>query len=263
MTVGATARFRRGNGEVLLVDCDVTFGDVAIALDVAPTATAARVATRNAPFDRESFREQLIAHESGAFILPAPARAGEQLRVQPDELEALVTFGACMFDYVIVDTPGTFNEAVAAGLSVADHAIVATSFERSSVKNAALLLSVLREEDYPEDRVLVVANHTQPEPAMDAAEMAAILCVGAVWEVPYDSAVRRSTQAGKPVTMMQPKSPASASLRALAGRIATSPEKIDRRNGVRGPQSQRGGRSLQDRLHLAFSRARLPLASGQ
>src|SRR5205814_5612424 len=109
------------------IDFDTKFGDVALAMDVESHHSTARAAAYLDSMDRETFKERLVEHHSGAFVLPAPPQFGEWLAVEPEALERLVQFTSQFFDYVIVDTPGTYNDAAASAIAVADHLIIVTS----------------------------------------------------------------------------------------------------------------------------------------
>lgn len=238
---------------VLIIDFDTTFGDVGLSLDVDSRVTAAEMANDLGDFDRDSFKAMLIPHESGAFVLPAPARVGEWLSVSPEKLANLVEFAASMFDYVIVDTPGAFNDAVAAALEIADHAFIVTSMEITSVKNTSMLLDVLASAGYPQDRTLVMVNHTISDPGVTVVDVVPTLNRESVWEVPFDPNIRRGTQAGRPVVLLDPKSLGGKSLRALAHRIATEPDNIDRRAAVRAPK-HKSDLAIGSRLRDAMKR---------
>ena len=229
----ATALAREKKQSVLIVDFDTSFGDVALGLNVNPTMTTARMARAYRDMDRNEFRSEMILHESGAFVLPAPARLGEWLSVRPSDLQEMVTYAAELFDYVLVDTPGAYNDAVSAGIEIADHALIVSSLEITSAKNTALLLEALRSEGYAEERTVVVANHTVADTGFTPVDLAAMLGRPAIWEVPFDPQMRRATQNGTPLAGHNPNAPASVSLRALAGRLATEPDRIERRQSMR------------------------------
>ena len=249
----AAALAAEAMSSVLIIDFDTTFGDVGLSLDVDSSITAAEVAMDLGAFDRDAFKATLIPHESGAFVLPAPAHVGEWLSVSPEKLGQLVEFAASMFDYVIVDTPGAFNDAVAAALELADHAFIVTSMEITSVKNTAMLLEVLAAAGYPEDRTLVMVNHTIADPGVTVVDVVPSLNRESVWEVPFDPNIRRGTQAGRPVVLLDPKSLGGKSLRALAHRIASEPDNIDRRAKVREPKNK-GDHAIGSRLREAMKR---------
>jgi pilus assembly protein CpaE len=232
---------------VLIIDFDTTFGDVGLAMDIDTHHTAARAAAYLDSLDREAFKEKLVEHDSGAFVLPAPPQFGEWLAVEPEALERLVHFTSEFFDYVIVDTPGAYNDAVASAISVADHLFIVTNMERSSVKNTRLLLEVLQEEDYPDERILVIANHTVGNSGIDVTEVAPQLGRHSIWEIPFDSAMRLASQEGRPIVLWNATSRSSQSLRTLAGRLATEPDNIERRKEVRAARVPEPI-SLRDRL---------------
>lgn len=256
----AAALAQNPGNHVLIIDFDMSFGDVGLAMNVRNEVTTAQAARDMTEADREEFKEMVVEHPSGAFVLAAPSRVGEWLKVTPEQLESLVETAAAMYDYVILDTPGAFNDAVAAAMDLADNVLVVTSLELSSVKNTALLLQVLDEEGFDESRTLVVANCTALDTGIGMADLVPSLKREAIWKVPFDEAVRKGSQLGKPVVVQDAKSPASLSIRALASRIETSPNQIDRRSVVRDEGAIGQGTGLRDRLRLALSRVGLNAA---
>ncbi|MBI5948614.1 MAG: AAA family ATPase [Chloroflexi bacterium] len=255
----AAALAGEAHSSTVIVDFDTNFGDVGLAFDVHGDYTAGDLASGLDSLDRESFKDSLVLHESGAYVLPAPRHVGDWLHVEPEQLEALVDAAASMFDHVIIDTPGAFNDTVAAALALADHAFIVTSLEVTSIKNTALLLDLLKEEEYPEERILVIVNNTSPDPGVTAMDVAHGLNAPSVWEVKFDNDLRHGTQVGRPAATGKDKSAGAQSLRALALRIATSPDQIDRRAAVRGQASQNTAQ-LADRLRKAMTRVPLGMA---
>ena len=241
---------------VLIVDFDTTFGDVGLALDTKSPATVAQAALDLSQMDADTFKESLSEHESGAFVLSAPAHVGEWLQVQPSELEALVEVGASLFDYVVVDTPGAYNDAVAAAVAVSDNLLIVSSLEVTSVKNTAMLLAILETEGYPEGRLQVVVNNTSLETGLKITDTAPVLERTSLWNIPYDAEMRRSTTHGNALVLRKPDSLTSQSIRALARRIATEPDRIDRRKTLREESPQRRA-SFRSRLRAALGRERL------
>jgi pilus assembly protein CpaE len=254
----ATTLATEVKSSVLLVDFDTLFGDVALHLDLGPDP---RARLDPADLDFQSFKSTLAAHESGAYVLGGSRRAEGWLPIRAEELESLVEFAAGMFDYVVVDTPGARDDALAAGLAVADHALIVTSLELASARNTALLLDALRDEGFPEGRAVVIANHITPAANLQPADLAPVFELESMWVIPHDPAVLRATQSGRPVATSHPRSPASLSLRALAHRIAVEPDRIDRRQAVRGSRTSAGD-GLRLRLEDALSRARGRVPAG-
>ncbi len=222
----AAAIAARGEQSVLLIDLDTRFGDVAIMLNVTPEYTVSEVAMQPEYLDREVFPRVLLRHESGAFVLPAPRDYRSWLNCSPEHIQRLIRFAATMFDVVILDTPGTFNDVVGAALDVADRAVVITSSDLSSIKNTALMVEHFALKGRPEDSVLVTLIHGHSEPGPGRAEVEFAIGHPVNFEIPFDREVRRATQAGVPVTQYRPGSPAARVYEALAASLAGYPAPV-------------------------------------
>jgi pilus assembly protein CpaE len=230
----ASSLAHENKGSVLLIDLDPDFGDAGILLDLNTNYSTARAARDQGDFEFESFKRALSLHESGAYLLGAPQRFHERLGTTPEDLKSLVAFASQAFDYVILDTPCTLDDLVITAFNSADVTLLTTTLEFASLRNAALLLENMVYEGTPRERVVVVANHTDSLSAFSPGDAAEVLERQSVWEIPFDPAMPKSTQVGRPLTLSQPKSLASMSLRALASRLGEHPDRIDRRITVRG-----------------------------
>ena len=61
-------------------------------------------------------------------------------------------------DYIVIDTPGTFNEIIAATLELADIILLMTSMDIASIKDTALALEVLRAANFSEAKIKLTSN---------------------------------------------------------------------------------------------------------
>jgi pilus assembly protein CpaE len=230
----ASSLSKDNRGSVLLVDLDPDFGDAGILLDLNTNVSTARLAREQARLEFESFKRSLSLHESGAFLLGAPQSFSERLATSPEDVQQLLAFASQAFDYVLVDTPCMLTDTIVAALNAADVTLVTTTLEFGSLRNTTLLLQEMVYEGIRPERAVLVANNIDPTVGFSIGDAAEVLERDAIWEVPFDRAMPRSTQLGTPLTMSNPKSPASKSLRALASRLGEDPSRIDRRLAVRG-----------------------------
>lgn len=219
----AAAIAARGEHSVLLIDLDTRYGDVAIMLDVAAAYTVSEVAIDESCLDREVFFRVLLQHESGAWVLPAPRDYRSWLNVTPEQIQRLIRFAATVFDVVICDTPGTYNDVVGAALEVSDRVVAVTSADPASLKNAALLVDHLRARGRPDDSVLVTLIHGHDEPGPGRAGVEFVIDHPVNFEIPFDPAVRKATQLGVPVVRHRPGSPAARVYEALAATVGGYP----------------------------------------
>jgi pilus assembly protein CpaE len=223
----AAAIAQGGRQSVLLIDLDTRFGDVAIMMDIAAEYTVSEVAREVEGLDRETFRKLLLRHDSGACILPAPRDYRSWLSCSPEQIQDLVRFAAGMFDVVILDTPGTFNDVVAAAVGVADRVVVVTSSELSSLKNTALLLEHFSLKGLAEEQVIVTLIHGHDQEGPDRADVEFAIGHAVDHEVPFDRNVRKATQLGAPVVTWRASSPAAVVFARIAAHAAGSPDSLD------------------------------------
>ena len=221
---------------VLVMDMDTRFGDIAIMLDMEPRFTISDVAEHANSLERDSFRRALMEHESGAFVLAAPKHPSEWANVTADQMKAIVEFAAHQFDYVILDTPGTFNDIVATSIEVADRVLVVSSLDMASIKDTVHMLDLLEAEGYPQERLLLVINQVNRATTVKVTDVPRIVHQDVFWSIPYDEHVLLANSLGSPIVMTRPKSAAAKQLRALALKITTG-QVVEPRSLGRGLRS--------------------------
>jgi pilus assembly protein CpaE len=231
----AAAIAKHTDNSVLIIDLDTRFGDVAIMLDIEPRFTVAQLAAGVATLDRETFKSALVQHESGVFVLPSPKHPNEWRSVEAADIKELVQFAARMFDYVVLDTPGAFNDIVGTALEAATQVLVVTSVDMASIKDTSFILDLLESESFPEDRLMLVVNHANGANTIRAGDIERVLRKPVFWEIPHDSEVTLATQVGKPVVITKPRSRAALNFIGLATRIAGKPvaKKAEQRSLLR------------------------------
>jgi len=201
---------------VCLLDMDTRFGDVAIMMDVAVEASIADVARKIDDIDRDKIRDYLVKHHSGVSILPAPLHPTEWRNMTPQHIEKIVELLAQTHDYVVIDTPGTFNELIAATLELANLILLVTSMDIASIKDTALALEMLRAAGISEDKVKLMINHSTAANSLREEDVSRVLEYDVFWRIPHDLSVSSSTQLGQPIVMAKPYARVSRSIIELA-----------------------------------------------
>ena len=216
----ATALVRATSSTVVLVDMDTRFGDVAIMMDVAVEQSIADLARRIDDMDRDTVRDYLVRHHSGVMILPAPLHPTEWRNVTPQQITKIINLLAQTHDYVIVDTPGTFNEIVAATLEAASLILLVTSMDIASIKDTALALEMLQSAAVSEDKVKLMINHSTAANTLREDDVERVLEYKVFWRIPHDLNVATSTQLGQPVVITKPYARVSRSITDLAAALS-------------------------------------------
>jgi pilus assembly protein CpaE len=201
---------------VCLLDMDTRFGDVAIMMDVAVEASIADVARKIDEIDRDKIRDYLVKHHTGVSILPAPLHPTEWRNMTPQHIERIVELLAQTHDYVVIDTPGTFNELIAATLELANLILLVTSMDIASIKDTALALEMLRAAGVSEDKVKLMINHSTAANSLREEDVSRVLEYDVFWRIPHDLSVSSSTQLGQPIVVAKPYARVSRAIIELA-----------------------------------------------
>jgi pilus assembly protein CpaE len=201
---------------VTLVDMDTRFGDVAIMMDIAVEHSIADLGRRVDELDRESIKESLARHHTGVSILPAPLHPTEWRNLTPQHIEKIVDMLAQGHDWVVIDTPGTFNEIIAMTLELADIILLVTSMDIASIKDTALALEMLRAADVSEDKVKLVINHSTSANSLREEDVERVLEYQVTWRIPHDYNVASANQLGIPIVTAKPYARVSRAITDLA-----------------------------------------------
>lgn len=217
---------------VVLVDLDTRFGDAALTLDVAVEASVTELVRDLPHVERDQLRSYLAEHASGVMLLPAPPNPTDWSSIAVEDIERVIALLASTFDYVIVDTPGTFNDIVASAIEHAGTVLVVTSLDVVSVKDTWLALEMLESWGVPGEHLKLVTNRTGPHSVVSEADVAAALGREPLVRIPYDRAVSAASAVAQPVVLARPKSAFSRGVAELAGLL--DGETPARRGGLFG-----------------------------
>ncbi len=239
----ATALVQKTNQSVTLVDLDTRFGDVAILMDIPVERSIADLALPEEEISREMLQDCLYTHNTGVTILPAPVRPTDWRNVHAGHIERVVTLLAQTYDYVILDTPGTFNDIVARALELATLVLLVATVDLASLKDTLLALDMLRSWNFPQEKVKLVINATNEASNIQPQEVKRMLGREVFWSIPYDRNISTATQLGMPVVVTKPGTKASESLVELAHVLSGV---LPQREGQQ--QQKRDGKGLFGRI---------------
>ena len=198
--------FAVGEDAVAIVDADLLFGDVALLLQMDPVRTLAEAAAQMDDLSEARLDAFLLRHESGLRVLPAPSHPAAADGVAPKAVVQVVEKMRCLYHYVVVDTGGVLDDVVLTLLDHADDVILAVDMDLPSVKNAKVVLGILRTWGYPMGRLRLVVNRINAKARFDLVELERSLGLPAAAAIPSDHLVSRSVNAGVPVVALSPRS---------------------------------------------------------
>ena len=213
-----------GRREVCLVDLDLAFGDVAIALQLFPTHTIADAVPLGDTLDFTGLHSLLTQHSPGLSALVAPIDPGSASTIPAELVGRILNLLRDHFDYVVIDTPPAFDDQVLAAFDVSDVVALIATLDIPALKNLKLTLETLDLLNYPRERWKVVLNRADSKVGLVASEVEKTLKATIASQIPSSREVPAAINRGVPIVLDQPKHSVSVAIREFAERyvVATS-----------------------------------------
>jgi pilus assembly protein CpaE len=215
----AVALAQRGK-EVVLVDLDLQFGDIGLAMDLSPERTITDLMKAGPPFDHEKIDRHLLRHPSGVKVLIAPTRPDQAGALSVDYLRDVYAALRTMSDYVIVDTPPGFTAEVIATIDVSSDICMIGMLDSLSLKNMKLGLETLELMGYETGNVTLILNRSDSSVGILPEDVSTIIGRAPEVAVPSDREIPRSINEGTPIVASKPGSGVAKAFEALADRYA-------------------------------------------
>ena len=232
------------DANVVLVDLDLQFGDIGLALGLSPERTMYDLMKAGPPFDHEKLDRHLIRHSSGVKVLIAPTRPDQASSVSIDHMRDVYASLRTMADVVIVDTPPGFTPEVIATIDVSSQICMVGMLDSLSLKNTKLGLETLDLMGYDTDRVALVLNRADSRVGITPDDVSTIVGRAPDVFVPSDREIPRSINEGLPIVASKPHSGAAKAFRTLADRFGQTPKPAPpqptQTSGVRALIGRRG-----------------------
>jgi pilus assembly protein CpaE len=201
--------------KVALVDLDLQFGDLALAMGLAPARTIYDLVSSGGSLDSEKLRDFLVEHPSGARALLAPLRPDHAAVVNPPFVREVLRLLHEMHEFVVVDTPPNFTPEVISAIDMSSDVVMVAMRDTLSLKNTKLGLETLERMDYDRRKITIVLNRANSKVGIAHQDVVSILGRDADIQVPSHRDITRSINEGKPIALER-GSAAGRSFRQLA-----------------------------------------------
>jgi pilus assembly protein CpaE len=211
------------DANVVLVDLDLQFGDIGLALGLSPERTMYDLMKAGPPFDHEKLDRHLMKHSSGVKVLIAPTRPDQASAVSIDFLRDIYASLRTMCDAVIVDTPPGFTPEVIATIDVSGEICMVGMLDSLSLKNTKLGLETLDLMGYDTDNVSLVLNRADSRVGITSDDVSTIVGRQPDVFIPSDREIPRSINEGIPIVAAKQQSGAAKAFNTLADRYAKTP----------------------------------------
>jgi pilus assembly protein CpaE len=167
----AVALQHLGGLRVALVDGNVSFGDIAVMMNVSDATTMLDAVPYLRQIDQELVTNIMVEHASGVKMLLAPPSPQEAEVVTPDLVRGIVSTMSSMFDVVIVDTRPSFDDLNLGLLDITDLIFLVVTMDMTAIKAARQFIEVTDLLGYPGERVRLILNRLNQYSGIPATEI--------------------------------------------------------------------------------------------
>jgi Flp pilus assembly CpaE family ATPase len=200
---------------VAIMDLDLQFGDVALAMGLTPTRTIYDLVRSGGSLDAGKLEDFLVEHPSGARALLAPVRPDQAAMITVPFLQEVQRLLGEMFEFVVIDTPPSFAPEVISAVDSSNDVLVVAMRDTLALKNTKLGLETLERMDYDRQRVKILLNRANTNVGIEREDVLAILGRDVDTLVPSHRDITRSINQGEPIAS-QRSTEAAKAFRALA-----------------------------------------------
>jgi pilus assembly protein CpaE len=203
---------------VLIIDLALQFGQVATHLNLVPRQTLADLARdEQSQREPELLRTYATKHASGLHVLAAPGSPELAELVLPHHVERLLETALLAYDAIVIDAGSALNAHSLAALERAETVLLPVHPEVAALKAVHSLLDYLDDTGSIRTKATFVLNNAFARDILRMRDVESALGAKVTAELPYDGFLfLKAVNEGNPIILGAPRSPAAASLVALA-----------------------------------------------
>ena len=206
-----------GRRDVCLLDLDLAFGDVAVALHLIPARTIADAVHPSPALDAALIGSLLSVHSPGLKALAAPTRPEIAETIGSELVGNVLRLLRAHVDYVVIDTPPAFDDHVIEALSQSDLVTLVATPRDADLQQLRTTLLTLDLLGHPRERRRAVLNRVRArEGSIRRGQLRAAVPMPISAYIPASREVPASVGRGQPLVLEAPEHPVSRAIRDFA-----------------------------------------------
>lgn len=207
---------------VCLVDLDVNSGDVAIMLQLSPTRNVNDLAGFRGGIDEGAIESLLTPHSDNLSVVAAPVHLDSPDQATGEEVGQLIDGLKAMFDFVVIDTSGVFDDQALAALDRSDRIILVGTLDIPALKGIKLATSTLDLLNFARDTWSFVLNRADTKVGLTPAEFESTAGLKADATLVSSREVLAAVNRGEPLVSAYPGNANSKAIVAFASTLAAA-----------------------------------------
>lgn len=172
------------------------------------------------PISHQQIEKYIVSHvETGLDVLTSPKDIRHSFEIRDYHLYLILeTLKQSSYDVILIDTAPDTTDATIQALFFAEHVVMVGNPVVDSIENIQRLLKLLREAEYPEERIQVCMNRLQRKEMFTLDEIRAYFQLHPskkIFSIPDDAEVKKSINTGTPVMLHPGRVPAKEAIETL------------------------------------------------
>jgi pilus assembly protein CpaE len=231
----AHALARNTDSRVALLDFDLQFGDVAVALQIEPKKTISDAISMQTNIDELGIKSLMVNQEKNLDILLAPTNPTDIEFISTELIDNLIESLRNSYDYIVVDTPPAFTDVILRVFDQADRCFLLTTLDMPAIKNLKLVISTLEALNINKTKLEFILNRSDLKAGLSLRELEEMVGEKFSVMIPSNNEVSASTNRGVPIVVESPRHPVSREIIDLAKRTDKlfKPE-VNKKRGIFG-----------------------------
>ena len=231
---------RHTKKDVLLVDLDLQFGNVALHMNVKSKHSILDVVTRIDQVEIPMLKTLMPKGTNGISVLPIPQNIEEAESIRPVHIEKLLFMLRKVFDYIIVDTHHRLDDVSVKAMDESNFVLLVTTLDVPSLFHTKRSLQLFQKMGYTMEKLFLVINRFNALSEFDMRSTEKMLDYPIFWCIPehdYKSLIT-SINKGTPISSMSPNNSLSRNFLDMSMKFNGSLNE-EKKNGDKAKKKQR------------------------
>jgi pilus assembly protein CpaE len=204
----------------VLVDLNLQSGDLELLLGLKPKFSLADVVENRERLDDALLASYITPHSKNLSLLAAPIKAETAEDIEPKHIYEILELLRRRHEYVIIDTPHSFDSVTISALDHADQILVVLTLEIHAIRSTRRALDIFDRLGYPRKKVKIVVNRWSKNVELDQKQVENFLGERVVGFIQSDyKAAVNSINLGQPLITSAPHSRVTTDLQNLAATL--------------------------------------------
>lgn len=218
LAVGAASQLARAGKRVMLMDLDLQFGDVVMALDLDTKHSIVDLVQDRGGITIENINNFSVEHSTGMSILCAPKSSEYADFVTAAHVEKIIDIMRPYYEYLIIDLPSSFNDVTITACENCEEIFLIYNNDILSLNNAKVCYTIL-DQLHQREKIRIIINKAEKS-LIKADDFEEMFQIPVFANIPADyAAALMSVNKGQAITVAQPKSAVSKAISDMTDKI--------------------------------------------